>query len=60
MTHHAVHPPAEAEATVVTKDIRKEGNKYVLYSKDGKKKLGTHDSKAKAEAQERAIYASKK
>lgn len=35
--------------------IRKEGNKYILYSKDGSKKLGTFDTKEGAEARERAI-----
>lgn len=39
--------------------IRKEGDKYILYAKDGKKKLGTHDTLKKAVAQERAIQASK-
>ena len=29
--------------------IKKEGNKYVLYSKNGKKKLGTYDTKKDAE-----------
>lgn len=35
--------------------IKHEGDKWVLYSHDGKKKLGTHDTKSEAEAQERAI-----
>ena len=39
--------------------IREEGGKWVLYSHDGMKKLGTHASKAEAEAQERAIQAQK-
>lgn len=39
--------------------IRKVGSKWVLFTKDGSKRLGTHDSKAEAEAQERAIEASK-
>jgi hypothetical protein len=59
ITHHEQHPTAEATATQVEKTIRKEGDKYVLYSKDGKKKLGTHGSKKAAQAQERAIYANK-
>jgi hypothetical protein len=59
ITHHEQHPPAETTATQVTKVIRKEGDKFVLYSKDGKKRLGTHDTRAKALAQERAIYANK-
>ena len=43
------------ELVEVQKIIKKEGKKFVLYSKDGKKKLGTHDSYGKAMAQERAI-----
>lgn len=39
--------------------IKKVGSKYVLYTKDGKKKLGSHKTKAEALAQERAIYANK-
>ena len=39
--------------------IRKRGNKYVLYTKDGKKVLGRHSSLKKAQKQERAIQASK-
>lgn len=39
--------------------IRKVGDKYVLFTKDGKKRLGTHPTRAKAEAQERAVEASK-
>lgn len=35
--------------------IKKEGDKYVLYSADGKKKLGTHETMMQALAQERAI-----
>lgn len=37
--------------------IRHEGDHWVLYRKDGDRVLGRHDSKAKAEAQERAIQA---
>ena len=35
--------------------IKKEGSKYVLYSKDGKKKLGTFKTKEEAEKRERVI-----
>lgn len=35
--------------------IRKEGSKYVLHSKDGKKKLGTFDSKKAAKKHERIV-----
>jgi hypothetical protein len=37
--------------------IRKTASGYVLKSSDGKRTLGKHDTKAKAEAQERAIKA---
>ena len=33
----------------LTETIRKQGDKYVIYSKDGKKKLGTYDSRKAAE-----------
>lgn len=39
--------------------IKHVGDKWILYTKDGSKKLGTHDSEAEALAQERAIEASK-
>ena len=39
--------------------IKKIGNKYVVYSKDGGKRLGTHDSRKKAEKQLAAIEISK-
>lgn len=39
--------------------IKREGKKWVLYSKDGKKKLGTHYSRADAKSQEAAINISK-
>lgn len=39
--------------------IRKEGDKYVLYTKDGSRKLGEHGTRAGAEAQERAVEANK-
>lgn len=39
--------------------IKKTGSKYVLYTKDGSRKLGTHASRASALKQERAIEAAK-
>lgn len=39
----------------VEKMIKHEGSKWVLYSKDGSKKLGTFDSKEAAEKREREI-----
>lgn len=39
--------------------IKHEGGKWILYTKDGSKKLGTHDTEAEAVAQERAIEAYK-
>lgn len=42
-----------------TKTIKKENGKWVLYTKDGKRKLGTHESKEEALAQERVIEANK-
>ena len=39
--------------------IKHEGSKWTLYTADGSKVLGTHDSKADAEAQERAVQWSK-
>lgn len=42
------------------KTIKQEGNKFVLYSKDGSKKLGEHDTRQEAIDQEIAIEASKK
>ena len=35
--------------------IKKEGNYYILYSKDGKKKLGKFKTKKKALERERQI-----
>ena len=35
--------------------IRKEGDKYILYTKDGKRRLGVHDTRKDAERQERVI-----
>lgn len=39
--------------------IKKSGKKWILYTKDGKRKLGTHDTREEALAQERAIMANK-
>lgn len=39
--------------------IKREGGNYVLYTKDGSRKLGTHSSKADALKQEAAIEISK-
>lgn len=39
--------------------IKKSGNKWKLYTKDGSRVLGIHDTKEEALAQERAIMASK-
>jgi hypothetical protein len=39
--------------------IKREGSKWVLYSKDGSKKLGTHPTKEAAMAQEMAIEIAK-
>jgi len=39
--------------------IKKVDGKYILYTKDGKKKLGTHDTRQKAIKQEYAIQKSK-
>lgn len=39
--------------------IKKSGKKWVLWTKDGKRKLGTHATRAEALAQERAIMANK-
>lgn len=35
--------------------IKKEGSKYVLYSRDGSKKLGTYNTKEEALAREKQI-----
>lgn len=37
--------------------IQRQGSKWVLYTKDRKRVLGRHDTKAGAERQERAIQA---
>jgi predicted double-glycine peptidase len=39
--------------------IRKVGGKFVLFTADGSRRLGTHPSRASAERQERAVQASK-
>lgn len=39
--------------------IKKQGSKYVLYTSDGSRVLGTHDSEADAKAQEVAIEIAK-
>lgn len=39
--------------------IKKEGDKYILYSKSTGKRLGTHSSRAKAVAQEKRIQIEK-
>jgi hypothetical protein len=40
--------------------IKRNGNKWELWSADGKKLLGTHNTRGEALAQERAIQANKK
>lgn len=39
--------------------IKKSGNKWILYTKDGKRKLGTHSTRAEALAQEKAVHANR-
>lgn len=39
--------------------IKRQGKVWVLYTRDGKKRLGTHPSKASAQAQETAINIAK-
>lgn len=39
--------------------VKHEGGKWVLYTKDGSRKLGTHDTEGDALAQERAVEAGK-
>ncbi len=39
--------------------IRKVAGKYVLFTADGKRRLGTHSTRKEALAQERAVQASK-
>ena len=43
----------------IDETIRKVGNKWVLYTKNGKRRLGTHDTKKEAKAQETAINIAK-
>ena len=38
--------------------VKKHGDKWVLWTKDGKRRLGTHDSAREAYAQEYAIQKS--
>ena len=45
---------------ILNEVIKKEGNKWVLYSKDGSKVLGRHDTKEDAKKQEAAIKINKK
>lgn len=52
--YKAAESPALRTAT-----IRHEGGRWVLYSKDGSRRLGTHDTEAEAVAQERAVEAAK-
>lgn len=40
--------------------IKKSGNRWVLYTKDGKRKLGTHATREEALAQERAVNIAKR
>jgi len=42
-----------------TATIKHEGGKWVLYTKDGSRKLGTHSTEAEAIAQEKAIESAK-
>jgi hypothetical protein len=50
---------AAASPPLRTLTIRHEGGKWVLYTKDGSKKLGSHNTEAEAVAQEKAIEAYK-
>lgn len=47
--------PADDGADAVTKHIKHEGDKWVLYTQDGSRVLGKHDSKQGAIDQENAI-----
>jgi len=47
------------ELSLIKETIKKVDSKYVLYPKNGGKRLGTHSSKESAEKQERAIQVSK-
>jgi len=44
---------------VLKETIKKVGNKWVVYPEQGGPRLGTHDTKEKAEAQLAAIHISK-
>lgn len=44
---------------ILTEKVRKRGNHWVVTDKHGKKVLGKHPTKEKAEAQLRAIEAAK-
>jgi len=46
----------KGDKKTLNETIRHEGNNWVVYSKDGKKKLGTHKTKEKAEKQLQAIH----
>lgn len=48
------------EPEIRTLTIRHEGGKWVLYTKDGSRKLGTHNTEGEAMAQEKAIESAKK
>ncbi|HVJ72040.1 MAG TPA: DUF2213 domain-containing protein [Sphingomicrobium sp.] len=50
----------KAASEIRTATVRHEGGKWHLYTKDGTRKLGTHETKGEAEEQERAIEAAKK
>lgn len=51
--------PPQAGKIVKKAVIRHEGSKWVLYTKNGKKVLGKHDTEGEAKAQERAVQVSK-
>lgn len=46
----------KSELGELSETIKKEGSKWVVYSEDGRKKLGEHDSKKDAEKQLAAIH----
>ncbi len=46
-------------APAIIMRMRKGKKKWILLSRDGNRELGEHDTRAKAEAQERAIQARK-
>lgn len=43
------HCQGKKKKESIEETIRKQGSKYVIYSKDGSKKLGTYDSRKAAE-----------